>query len=148
MLFKILFPDEGSITEVTLEFFCTRVDQHMRSNVRFLSERLLTYSAFVVLLACVYLEVHPEIARITKGLTAVFTLMRLHPHVSHKVHIEFSGRYEGPGAHAALELLFSHMSLAFHFGCSVTRAIMAVVSSTVAIVIVSLSCSGRGARPG
>lgn len=43
---------------------------------------------------CVNLEVHPEVARIAEGLTAVFTLVGFHPHMPHEVNIELSRRNE------------------------------------------------------
>lgn len=38
---------------------------------------------------------HPEVAGVAERLAAVFTLVRLHPHVSHEVHIELGGGDEG-----------------------------------------------------
>lgn len=49
------------------------------------------------------LEVHSEVAGVAEGLATVFTLMRLHPHMPHKVHVELSGSDECPGTHAAFE---------------------------------------------
>lgn len=141
-----MFPDECSVTEVTLQLLCTRVDQHMGGNMRLLCERPLTNCTFVVLLTCVNLQVHSKVAWITKGLTAVFTLMRFHPHVPHKVHIEFSSGYKCPGAHVAHELLFS-LSLALSFRRSITCDVIAVVLSAVPIIIGRLHCIVRVARP-
>lgn len=56
---------------------------------------------------------HPEVAGVAEGLTAVFTLVRLHPHVPHKVHIELSDCDEGPRTHAAFILLLTHVSVSF-----------------------------------
>lgn len=56
-------------------------------------------------------EVHPEVAGITEGLTAVFTLVRFHPHVPHEVHIELSDCDESPGAHTAFILLLTHVTM-------------------------------------
>lgn len=116
----------------------------------FLGERLLTNCASVVLLTCVDLEVHPEVAGITKGLTAVFTLVRLHSNMSHEMHIEFSGCNKSSRTHAALKFLLSHMTLTFsvYSGCNVTRvSITAVPAAVVAVLIVRLSCSMGVARP-
>ena len=41
------------------------------------------------------LEVHPEVAGVTKSLAAVFTLVRLHSHMPHEVHVKLSGCAEG-----------------------------------------------------
>lgn len=54
------------------------------------------YTSIKPVRTCVNLEVHPEVAGITKSLAAVFTLVRLHPHMPHEVHIKLSGRNEGP----------------------------------------------------
>lgn len=62
---------------------------------------------------CVNFEVHPEVAGITEGLTAVFTLVRFHPHMPHEVHIELSDCDECPGTHAAFILLLTHMTVSF-----------------------------------
>lgn len=50
MLLQVILSDERSLAEVTLQLLRFRVDQHVRSQVRFLSERLLTDRAFVVFL--------------------------------------------------------------------------------------------------
>lgn len=81
------------------------------------------------------LEVHPEVAGITEGLTAVFTLVRFHPHVPHEVHIELSDCDECPGTHAAFILLLTHMTVTFAtdsdpVGVSV-RAVITVCLSRV-----------------
>lgn len=57
------------------------------------------------------LDVHPEVAGIAEGLTAVFTLVRLHPHVPQEVHIELSDCDECPGAHAAFILLLTRVTV-------------------------------------
>lgn len=62
---------------------------------------------------CVNLDVHPEVAGITEGLTAVLTLVRLHPHVPHEVHVELSDCDECPGTHAAFILLLTHVTVTF-----------------------------------
>lgn len=62
---------------------------------------------------CVNFEVHPEVAGITEGLTAVFTLVRFHPHVPHEVHIKLCDCDECPGTHAAFILLLTHMTMSF-----------------------------------
>lgn len=59
------------------------------------------------------LQVHPEVAGIAEGLAAVLALMRLHPNVTHEVHVELGGRDKGPGAHAALELLLAPVTQTF-----------------------------------
>lgn len=58
-------------------------------------------------------EVHPEVAGITEGLTAVFTLVRFHPYVPHKVHVELSDCDECPRTHAAFVLLLTHVAMSF-----------------------------------
>ncbi len=52
VLFQVMFPDECSVTEVTLELLGTGVDEHMRRHMGFLGKRLLTNCASVVLLTC------------------------------------------------------------------------------------------------
>ena len=52
MLFQVMFPDECSVTEVTLELLCASVDEHVRRHVGFLGERLLANCASIVLLTC------------------------------------------------------------------------------------------------
>lgn len=47
-----MFPDECSVTEVTLELLCTGVDEHMRCHMRLLGKQLLANRASVVLLTC------------------------------------------------------------------------------------------------
>lgn len=72
-----------------------------------------------VYIICTYIrtrvnfEVHPEVAGITEGLTAVFTLVRFHPHMPHEVHIELSDCDECPGAHAAFILLLTRVTMPF-----------------------------------
>lgn len=90
---------------------------------------------------CVDFEVRPEVAGVAEGLAAVFTLVRLHPHVSHEVHIEFGGGSEGAGTHAALELLLPHVSRAFRPG-SVVRV------STIGAAAVRWSRSVTVTGPG
>lgn len=38
VLFQVVFPDEGPVTEVTLELLCTGVDEHMRRHMGFLGK--------------------------------------------------------------------------------------------------------------
>lgn len=52
VLFQVMFPDECSLTEVTLEFLCNGMDEHVRRHMGFLGEQLLANSASVVLLTC------------------------------------------------------------------------------------------------
>lgn len=146
VLFQIMFPDECPVTEVTLELLCTSVDEHVRRHMRLLGKRLLANRASVVLLTCVNLEVHPEVAGIAEGLTTVFTLVRFHPHVPHEVHIEFSGCDKSPGTHAALEFLLPYMTLTFRSGGNVIRVSIAAAPAAAAIVI-CLSCSMGVAGP-
>lgn len=47
-----MFPDECSVTEVTLELLCTGVDEHMRCHMGLLGKQLLANRASVVLLTC------------------------------------------------------------------------------------------------
>lgn len=101
----------------------------------FLGERPLANCASVVLLTCVNLEVHPEVAGIAEGLAAVFTLVGFHSYVPHEVHIELSGSYESPGTHAALEFLLPHMALAF---CSGVIRVSTTVAPAAAVVSVCL----------
>lgn len=92
------------------------------------------------------LEVHPEVAGIAEGLTAVFTLVRFHPNVPHEVHIELSGCDKRPGAHAALEFLLPCMTLTF---CSDGNIIRVPITAAPAAVIITvcLSCSVGVAGP-
>lgn len=89
---------------------------------------------------CVNLEVHPEVAGITEGFTAVFTLVRFHPHMPHEVYIELSGCDKRPGTHAALELLLTYMTLAFRSGGNIIRVSIAAAPAAV-VITVCLSCS-------
>lgn len=57
-------------------------------------------------LTCVYLEVGPQVAGVTKSLATEITLVGLHTHVTHKVDVKFGRRDEGLGAHGALPLPF------------------------------------------
>lgn len=107
--------------------------------MRFLGKRLLTNRASVVLLTCMNLEVHPEVAGITEGLTAVFTLVRFHPHVPHEVHIELSGCDKSPGTHAAFEFLLPYMTLTFRSGGNIIRVSIAAAPAAVGITV-CLSC--------
>lgn len=52
MLLQVVFPDERSIAEVTLELLRPGVDEHVRCHVGLLGERLLADCASVVLLTC------------------------------------------------------------------------------------------------
>lgn len=52
MLLQVVFSDERSIAEVTLELLRPGVDEHVRRHVGLLSERLLADCASVVLLTC------------------------------------------------------------------------------------------------
>lgn len=84
-------------------------------------------------------EVHPEVAGITEGLTAVFTLVRFHPHVSHEVHIELSDCDECPGTHAAFILLLTHMTVSFSPDSDPGGI---YISARPDVVTVRLSCMG------
>lgn len=150
VLFQVLFPDECSVTEVTLELLCTGVDEHMRRHVGFLGKQLLANRASVVLLTCVDLEVHPEVAGIAEGLTAVFTLVRFHPHVAHEVHVELCGCEKSPGTHAALEFLLPYVTLTFCSGGNIVIRVsvtVAPVAAAVGVITVCLSCSVGVAGP-
>lgn len=81
------------------------------------------------------LEVHPEVAGIAEGLAAVFTLVGFHSHMPHEVHIELSGSYKTPGAHAALIFLLPHVPLAF---CSGVIRVSTTIAPTAAAVVVSV----------
>lgn len=50
VLLQVLFPDECSITEVTLEFLCAGVDEHVRRHMGFLGKGLLANCASIILL--------------------------------------------------------------------------------------------------
>ena len=52
---------------------------------------------------CVDLEVCAQVAGVAEGLAAVFTLVSLHPHVAHEMHLELGAGGEG-SCSAALEL--------------------------------------------
>ena len=95
---------------------------------------------------CVNLEMHPEVAGITECLAAVFTLVRLHPHMPHKVNIELCGCDKCPGTHAALELLLTNMTLTFCSGSSVTR-VSITATPAAAVIAVCLPCSVAMAWP-
>lgn len=71
-----------------------------------LGERFVTQSTPVVLLTCMYLEVSPQVAGITKSLAAEIALVGLHPHVAHEVDMKFGRRDKSLGAHGALPLPF------------------------------------------
>lgn len=86
------------------------------------------------------LEVHPEVTGVAEGLTAIFTLVRFHPHMPHEVHIEFSGCDKGPGTHAALELLLTYMTLTFRSGSHIIR--VSTIASPGAVVISVCLSSG------
>lgn len=53
-----------------------------------------------------YLEVGAQVAGIAESLTAEVTLVGLHPHVTHEVHMKFGRRDESLRAHGALPLPF------------------------------------------
>lgn len=89
---------------------------------------------------------HPEVAGITEGLTAVFTLVRFHPHMPHEVQIELGGCDKSPGTHAALEFLLPDMTLTFRSSDSIVRVSIAVASDTVGITV-HLSSGMSMARP-
>lgn len=93
------------------------------------------------------LEVHPQVAGITEGLTAVFTLVRFHADMSHEVYIELSGCDKSPGAHTALELLLTYMTLTFCSDCTIIR-VSITVAPTTAVISVCLSCRVSMAGPG
>lgn len=82
------------------------------------------------------LEVHPEVAGITEGFAAVFTLVRFHPYVPHEVHIELRGCNESPGTHVTLELLLPYMALSFRSGGTVVRASVSATPAVAAAVVV------------
>ena len=44
---------------------------------------------------CVDLEVCAQVAGVAEGLAAVFTLVSLHPHVAHEMHLELGAGGEG-----------------------------------------------------
>lgn len=94
------------------------------------------------------LEVHPEVAGVTESLAAVFTLVRLHAHVPHEVHIELSGRDESPGAHAAFEFLLPHMPLTFPVCSGGTTVRVSVTAAPAAAVTVGLRRRVGVAGPG
>lgn len=85
---------------------------------------------------------HPKVAGITEGLTAIFTLVRFHPHMPHEVHIELSGCNESPRTHAALEFLFPHMALTFCFGGNIIR--VSIIAGAVVIAYWSYSVDMAG----
>lgn len=90
---------------------------------------------------CVDLEVHPEVAGITEGLTAIFTLVRFHPHVPHEVQIELSGCDKRPGTHAAFEFLLTYVTLTLRSGSAIIRVCITAASAPTAVITVCLSCS-------
>lgn len=90
---------------------------------------------------CVNLEVHPEVAGIAEGLTAVFTLVRFHPHVPHEVHVELGGCDKSAGTHAALEFLLPHMALTFSSGRSTIRVSIIAVPAAAAAVVITVCLS-------
>lgn len=92
------------------------------------------------------LEVHPEVAGIAEGLTAVFTLVRFHPHVPHEVHVELGGCDKSPGTHAALEFLLPYMALTFCSGAGVIR-VSVTAAPAAAVITVCLSYSVGVAGP-
>ena len=102
---------------------------------------------------CVNLEVHPEVAGIAEGLTAVLTLVRFHPYVPHEVHVELGGCDESPGAHVTLEFLLPYVALSFCSGGTGVRVSAAVTPAAAAAVVVvvvvvaRLSCSMTVAGP-
>lgn len=106
-----------------------------------LGKQLPANSASVVLLTCVNLEVHPEVAGIAEGLTAVFTLVRFHPHVPHEVHVELGGCDKSAGTHAALEFLLPHMALTFSSGRSTIRVSIIAVPAAAAAVVITVCLS-------
>lgn len=87
------------------------------------------------------LEVHPEVAGVAEGLTAVLALVRFQAHMSHEVHIELSGCNESPGTHAALEFLLPYVAMNFCPGGNVVRVSIAAAPAA-AVVGVCLPCSG------
>lgn len=89
------------------------------------------------------LQVHPEVAGITEGLTAVLTLVRLHPHVPHEVHIELSDCDECPGTHAAFILLLTHVTMTLPPPGDPVRV---SIRALAAVITVCLSHMGM-ARP-
>lgn len=89
---------------------------------------------------------HPEVAGITEGLTAVFTLVRFHPHVPHEVHVELCGCEESAGTHATFEFLLPYMTLTFRSGGTVVGVSITVGPATV-VVTVCLPCTRGVAGP-
>lgn len=93
------------------------------------------------------LEVHPEVTGVAEGLAAVFTLVRLHPHVAHEVHVELGAGDEGPGTHAALELLLPRVTLTLR-SAAVRVCVAAAAATVVVAVCLSRSMSVAGPRGG
>lgn len=88
------------------------------------------------------LEVHPEVAGVAEGLTAVFTLVRFHPYVPHEMHVELGGCDKSPGTHATLVFLLPYVTLAFGSGGNVIIIRVSITAVPAAVVItVCLSCS-------
>lgn len=98
---------------------------------------------------CVNLDVHPEVAGITEGLTAVLTLVRLHPHVSHEVHVELSDCDECPGTHAAFILLLTHVTMTFPPDGDPVRVSVRAPPAVIAVCLSRVGVAGpRGGGGG
>lgn len=94
------------------------------------------------------LEVHPEVAGITEGLTAVLTLVRLHPHVPHEVHIELSDRDERPGTHAAFILLLTHVTMTFPPDADPVRVSIRAPPAVITVCLSRMGVAGPRGRGG
>lgn len=94
------------------------------------------------------LDVHPEVAGITEGLTAVLTLVRLHPHVPHEVHIELSDCDECPGTHAAFILLLTHVTMAFPPDSDPVRVSIRAPPAVITVCLSRVGMTGPRGRGG
>lgn len=111
MLREVMLPDERPVTEFTVNLLGPRVDHHVGRHVGLLGEGLSTHRTPVVLLTCVDTEMHAQVTRVAEGLAAVFTLVWLHPHMTHEMDVELSGGGEGSGTHAALKSSLSRVAM-------------------------------------
>lgn len=94
------------------------------------------------------LEVHPEVTGIAEGLTAVVTLVRLHPHVPHEVHIELSDGDECPRTHAAFILLLSHVTVAFPPDGDPVRVSIRAPPAVITVCLSRMGMAGPRRRGG
>lgn len=94
---------------------CCQLDSHVLTPLTRLAScnllrQFLTVVKFrfdgLIRLTCMYLEVGPQVAGITKSLATEITLVGLHTHVTHKVDMKFGRRDKSLGAHWALPLPF------------------------------------------